>query len=1135
MQPGELLDIDGDRYYQIADVDQLPPFLVTVASDADHWMFVSSTGALTAGRASPEHALFPYTTDDRLHDSPESTGPRTILAVRDQAGGRLWEPFSERGAGLFRTSRRLAKSTRGNKLRFEEINHDLGLAFSYVWMPSARFGFVRRAALHNLSGRPISLRLLDGLQNLLPAGVERRFQMELSTLVDAYKEQELDPETGLALFRLASLPADAPEPSESLRATTVFGWGLPVDSCLLSSRQVDLFRRGQPTRSEPRVRGQRGCYLMTAAVTLQPGDTRVWYLVAEVEQDAPAVVATRRKLRAGGELARIIEQDVADGTERLLRLVASADGLQASADELHNVRHYSNVLFNIMRGGVPLDGYRLSRPDLASFLADANRQVHARRRAFLDTLPEVVGHQPLLERARAERDPDLERLTQEYLPLTFSRRHGDPSRPWNQFSIAVRDRDGQPRLDYQGNWRDIFQNWEALARSFPGYLESMIARFVDASTADGHNPYRLTRAGFDWEIKDPNDPWSHIGYWGDHQVVYLLRLLELSHQHNPGRLAALLDRAIFTYAAVPYRIRPYPAQLADPQNTIDFDERAHRATLARADALGADGKLILDANLSPYRVNLMEKLLVVVLARLASFVPEAGLWLNTQRPEWNDANNALVGHGASMVTLYHLRRMLGFLGGLLAADRTPPHYLVSIEVANALQQMGEALRRNERFLGGPIPDEQRRRMLDDLARPWSDHRGRIYAQGFAGTRTPVGREALQAFLASARRHLDHSIQANRRGDGLYHAYNLIKIGTGGIRIRRLPEMLEGQVAVLGCGLLSLRESVALLDALRASRLYRPDQQSYLLYPDRALPRFLEKNQLPPGSVADSVLLSAMVADGDQRIVSQDPEGGVHFHPDFRNARVLARALDGLADTPYAEAAVRERQPMLELYERVFDHQSFTGRSGSFFKYEGLGCVYWHMASKLLVAAQDALDAAPDDDPALLARLRAHHQAIREGLGPHKTPAVHGAFPIDPYSHTPAHAGAQQPGLTGQVKEDIIARLRELGVVVEHGVLRFDPRLLRRSEFLPIPGRFDYLDLGGRRQRLDLPEDSLAFTLCQVPVILRPGEPPRLLVTRSDGSTHHLAGSCLDAELSRALFDRSGEIHQIDVWVAPPAD
>ena len=113
-------------------------------------------------------------------------------------------------------------------------------------------------------------------------------------------------------------------------------------------------------------------------------------------------------------------------------------------------------------------------------------------------------------------------MVYDYLPLTFSRRHGDPSRPWNKFSIETRKEDGSKNLDYQGNWRDIFQNWEALAVTYPGYINSMISKFLNASTMDGYNPYRIMREGIDWEVIEPNDPWSYIGYWGDHQIIYLL-------------------------------------------------------------------------------------------------------------------------------------------------------------------------------------------------------------------------------------------------------------------------------------------------------------------------------------------------------------------------------------------------------------------------------------------------------------------------------------------------------------------------------------------------------------------------------------------------------------------------------------
>ena len=56
-------------------------------------------------------------------------------------------------------------------------------------------------------------------------------------------------------------------------------------------------------------------------------------------------------------------------------------------------------------------------------------------------------------------------------------------------------------------------------------------------------------------------------------------------------------------------------------------------------------------------------------------------------------------------------------------------------------------------------------------------------------------------------------------------------------------------------------------------------------------------------------------------------------------------------------------------------------------------------------------------------------------------AEFGAIPTDCYSHTPAHAGAQQPGMTGQVKEEILTRFGELGLRVEDGRLCVLPGLL----------------------------------------------------------------------------------------------
>ena len=133
--------------------------------------------------------------------------------------------------------------------------------------------------------------------------------------------------------------------------------------------------------------------------------------------------------------------------------------------------------------------------------------------------------------------------------------------------------------------------------------------------------------------------------------------------------------------------------------------------------------------------------------------------------------------------------------------------------------------------------------------------------------------------------------------------------------------------------------------------------------------------------------------------------------------------------------------MLDLFERLFDHESFTGRSGTFFGYEGLGCIYWHMVSKLLLAAQEtyfrAVEAGAPKRRAANGLADCYYD-IRAGIGDYKTPEVYGAFPMDPYSHTPAQGGARQPGLTGQVKEDFLCRMGELGVFVKNGEIHFRP-------------------------------------------------------------------------------------------------
>ncbi|MCB0550060.1 MAG: hypothetical protein KDD19_21005 [Phaeodactylibacter sp.] len=1130
---GAYVELAGEPFYRISHYDQMRPFFMTIVSDSDHWLFISSNGSLTAGRRNPETALFPYTTDDKIHDATETTGSKTILLVRAEGKAYLWEPFSQRHQGLYPIHRHLYKNTLGNKILFEEANEALGLTFRYGWYNSEEYGFVRKASLKNTGGRKVQVEMLDGIQNLLPYGVDKNMQNERSTLVDAYKKNELLPETGIGLFLLSSIPVDKAEPSEALKATTVWSTGLPESRYLLSALQLDRFRQGGKIRQEEDIRAERGAYFINSTLNLAVGQSREWYIVAELNQGPSDVAALEKMLQEVGDLPGLLEADIAKGSRNLTRIVGSADGLQQANHPEASYRHFSNVLFNLMRGGVFVHNYGLEKADLLRFIQNTNKALFKEYRSFFDTLPDRIAYPELLSKAAATGQPHLQRLCAEYLPLTFSRRHGDPSRPWNRFSIEIKEEDGSQKLYYQGNWRDIFQNWEALALSYPGFIESMIAKFVNASTPDGYNPYRITRDGIDWEVIEPDDPWSYIGYWGDHQIIYLLKLLELSQKHHPQALSGMLYQPRFSYANVPYRIRPYDALLKDPYDTVDFDDHLEAVIQGRVQQVGADGKLVPDGEGQAYLANLTEKLLVSVLSKFSNFIPEGGIWLNTQRPEWNDANNALVGHGVSMVTLYYIFRFQQFCRQLFSREDQP--IALSEEVAELLQDITQALEQHQDRLNGPISDKDRKTILDALGQAGSRYRQRIYEEGFSGKKKQISPKSLLHFFDLSLHYAGHTIRANKRPDNLYHSYNLLKVkNEEEISVRHLYEMLEGQVAVLSSGFLSAQESIELLQALRNSSMYREDQHSYILYPDRQLPRFKEKNNIPEDVVKQSELIQKFIGAGNSQLVERDPFGRYHFNGSFNNARSVEKALQELSQSGYAELAQKDRQLLLSAFEQIFDHQSFTGRSGTFFGYEGLGCIYWHMVSKLLLAAQENHQWAIErgENAATVQQLARHYFDIREGIGFNKTPEEYGAFPSDPYSHTPGNAGAQQPGMTGQVKEDILSRFGELGVSVHNGCISFDPALLTRQEFLPSPTTFRYFDISGEEQQLKLPAGSLGFTYCQVPFVYHLSDAPEITLAYSDGKTKTIEGNAIGPEESAQIFARSGAITQVEVKLTP---
>jgi len=265
-------------------------------------------------------------------------------------------------------------------------------------------------------------------------------------------------------------------------------------------------------------------------------------------------------------------------------------------------------------------------------------------------------------------------------------------------------------------------------------------------------------------------------------------------------------------------------------------------------------------------------------------------------------------------------------------------------------------------------------------------------------------------------------------------------------------------------------------------------------------------------------------------VIKDINGKVHFNGEIKNSKILKSKLKEIEIQNIPELNEKEIDKALSIYESVFNHKYFTGRSGTFYKYEGLGSIYWHMVSKLVLAVQETFLNAKENNASQsdLAKLKNFYYEIKEGIGVNKSPENYGAFPTDPYSHTPSFSGVQQPGMTGQVKEDVISRFGELGIKVVNNKIIINNDLLKTDEFLSTEMNFIYYDVHVNKNNLTIPANSLAFTYCQVPFVYSQSDESKITVHKKNNEQIELNTLILDENLSNSIFTRDGNIEKITV-------
>ena len=175
--------------------------------------------------------------------------------------------------------------------------------------------------------------------------------------------------------------------------------------------------------------------------------------------------------------------------------------------------------------------------------------------------------------------------------------------------------------------------------------------------------------------------------------------------------------------------------------------------------------------------------------------------MNTERPEWNDANNALVGNGLSMVTAGHLLRYVRFCRDWWSQLDHDKQLSLSAPVADFVDSLLAIFSNKNTDPHASTADcILRAQVVRELGLSGQCYREHVYAGNFETQRKLTLKTVLQ-LLEKADHWLRASLSTAKRSDGLMNSYNLLDYTADRslMSVGELNEMLEGQVSGLSAG------------------------------------------------------------------------------------------------------------------------------------------------------------------------------------------------------------------------------------------------------------------------------------------------------------------------------------------------
>ncbi|MBU4342500.1 MAG: hypothetical protein KJ902_05405 [Candidatus Omnitrophica bacterium] len=624
------------------------------------------------GTRSKDSPIMEFLPANRAYQLTSSQGFRTFIKVNKGKKPLFYEPFQAHPEnGIYDAEQKMCISS--HELRLKERISKIGLEIEVVYftIPNESFAALARiVTFKNISGKPLSMDVLDGTPLVIPYGVSNFFLQKMRRTVEAWMRVE-NIKKNAPFYRLNVDPRDVSEVSFIEEGNFY----------LASLCKGDKERKHLPVFVDPEL------IFGEASDFSYPVN-----FVNQKDFNVPSLQMAQNKLPSAMSMASV---RLKKGEKAVLY---SLMGHISSMDKLNSL--------------VP----RLGKPGFFTKKREENRDIvkDLQKNVF------TASNEPRFDLYCGQTFLDnvirggyaVNCGADSHTFYAYSRKHGDLERDYNRFYI-------EPTYFSQGNgnYRDMNQNRRSDVFFNPEVKDSNILHFYNLQQPDGFNPLVLKGMRFRLKrnIEDKNAekildllrksftpgelfmemeargiklkrPWHKFlndilkncevifdaehaeGFWVDHWT-YNLDLVESYLAIYPEKLKEILiEKEEFTFFDNSHYVRPrsercilngnsmvrqYYSVGRDGGKEHIIKKRQDNVHLVRT--MKGKGQV--------YKTNLLVKMLCIVANKISSLDPSGiGIEMEADKPGWCDSMNGLPGlFGSSMPEVFELKRQVVFI------------------------------------------------------------------------------------------------------------------------------------------------------------------------------------------------------------------------------------------------------------------------------------------------------------------------------------------------------------------------------------------------------------------------------------------------------------------------------------------